>query len=325
MEGRGFGWKLADILPESLPAGADAGTLTPEGAKLLDPSGTLQAGVPMCPPEGDAGTGMVATNSVAVRTGNVSAGTSVFAMVVLEQPLKDVHTEIDMVTTPSGEDVAMVHCNNCTSDINAWVDLFQEFAGLMGMEVDSTVLFKKLFDKAMEGAPDCGGILSYNYFSGEGVTAFDAGRPLLVRRPDAEFSLANFMRTHLYSALATLKIGLDILREEDVKVDKMFGHGGYFTVKGVGQSIMAAAMNAPISVMETAGEGGAWGIALLAQYRACHQEGQTLAAYLQDQVFAGQAGSEVQPKEEDVRGFDQFIADYKSGLAVEKAAVENCY
>lgn len=325
MAGRGCEWKLADILPESLPAGADAGTLTPEGAKLLDPSGALQAGVPMCPPEGDAGTGMVATNSVAVRTGNVSAGTSVFAMVVLEQPLKEVHTEIDMVTTPSGEDVAMVHCNNCTSDINAWVDLFQEFAGLMGMEVDSTVLFKKLFDKAMEGAPDCGGILSYNYFSGEGVTAFDAGRPLLVRRPDAEFSLANFMRTHLYSALATLKIGLDILREEDVKVDKMFGHGGYFTVKGVGQSIMAAAMNAPISVMETAGEGGAWGIALLAQYRACHQEGQTLAAYLQDQVFAGQAGSEVQPKEEDVRGFDQFIADYKSGLAVEKAAVENCY
>ena len=269
---RGYSWNIKDILPKVLSAGEGAGVLTERGAALLDPTGSLQAGIPLCPPEGDAGTGMVATDSVGVRTGNVSAGTSIFAMVVLEQALKQVHTEIDMVTTPSGEPVAMVHCNNCTSDINAWVNLFGEFADYMGFSVDTGTLFTKLFQKAEEGAADCGGLLSYNYFSGEGVTALDAGRPLFVRKPDAAFNLANFMRTHLYSALATLKIGLDILQQEQVQVDKMYGHGGFFTTKGVGQRITAAAMNAPVSVMETAGEGGAWGSALLADFMVHKQE-----------------------------------------------------
>lgn len=317
-----YSWKIREILPKVLPAGEHAGVLTPEGAALLDSSGNLQAGIPLCPPEGDAGTGMVATNSVAVRTGNVSAGTSVFAMVVMEEALKNVHTEIDMVTTPSGDPVAMVHCNNCTSDINAWVGLFKEFAECFGMELDMSQLFERLFQKAQEGDADCGGLLSYNYFSGEGVTAFDEGRPLFVRRADDAFTLANFMRTHLYSALATLKIGLDILRQEQVRVDRMYGHGGYFTTKGVGQKIMAAAMNTPVSVMETAGEGGAWGIALLAAYMERKEDGEPLSDYLGQKVFASGSGSEIAPDSEDVKGFDEFIRRYQAGLAVEKAAVE---
>ena len=318
---KNYGWKLADILPGVLVAGEQAGTLTEQGAALLDVSGKLKGGIPMWPPEGDAGTGMVATNSVAVRTGNVSAGTSIFAMVVLEQALKQVHTEIDMVTTPSGEPVAMVHCNNCTSDINAWVNLFGEFADYMGFSVDTGTLFTKLFQKAEEGAADCGGLLSYNYFSGEGVTALDAGRPLFVRKPDAAFNLANFMRTHLYSALATLKIGLDILQQEQVQVDKMYGHGGFFTTKGVGQRITAAAMNAPVSVMETAGEGGAWGIALLADFMVHKQEGQSLAQYLEDYVFAGNEGTTIAPDPEIVQGFEQFMESYRGGLQIEETSL----
>ena len=263
----GFEWKLQDILPEVLSAGEAAGQLTAEGAALLDTSGKLQAGIPLCPPEGDAGTGMTATNSVGVRTGNVSAGTSVFAMIVLEKELTKVYPEIDLVTTPDGALVGMVHCNNCTSDLNAWVNLFGEFAESFGIQANKNQLFSVLYNKALEGDTDCGGLISYNYFSGEPVTGFDEGAPLFVRRADDKFTLANFMRTHLYSSLATLKAGLDLMfKEEDVKVDEMFGHGGLFKTKGVGQRIAAAAMNTPVSVMETAGEGGAWGIALLASY-----------------------------------------------------------
>ncbi len=262
---KGYAWKVQDILPAVYTAGQQAGALTAEGAKLLDPTGTLEAGVPFCPAEGDAGTGMAATNSVARRTGNVSAGTSVFGMIVLEKELSKVYDAIDLVTTPDGSLVAMVHCNNCTSDLNAWVNLFREYSELMGHKVDMNELYGSLYRKALEGDDDCGGLLAYNYFSGEHVTGFNEGRPLFVRTPDAKFDLANFMRVHLFTSLGALKTGFDILfREEDVQVDEILGHGGLFKTKGVGQSILAAAMNAPVSVMETAGEGGAWGIALLA-------------------------------------------------------------
>jgi sugar (pentulose or hexulose) kinase len=316
-------WKLENILPTVLLAGEDAGVLTEEGAKLLDVSGKLKAGIPLCPPEGDAGTGMTATNSVAVRTGNVSAGTSVFAMLVLEKDLKKPHEEIDLVTTPTGNLVAMVHCNNCTSDLNAWVNLFKEFSEAFGVEVDMNRLFGTLYNKALEGDKDCGGLLAYNYFSGEHVTGFDEGRPLFVRTPDAKFNLANFMRVNLYTSLGALKVGLDILlKEEDVKIDRITGHGGLFKTKGVGQKILAAAMNSPISVMETAGEGGAWGIALLASYLVHKDENETLDDFLNNRVFAGNTGEEMKPDAEDVAGFDAFIERYKAGLPIERAAVE---
>lgn len=322
-ESCGYGWKLSDILPKVLSAGEKAGTLTPEGAKLLDVSGNLEAGILLCPPEGDAGTGMVATNSVGVRTGNVSAGTSVFAMVVLEKELSKVYPEIDLVTTPDGALVAMVHCNNCTSDLNAWVNLFDEFAKSIGAAIDKNQLFSVLYHKALEGDADCGGLISYNYFSGEPVTGFDEGAPLFVRKADQTFNLANFMRTHLYSSLAALKAGLDLLfKEEDVKVDEMFGHGGLFKTKGVGQRIAAAAMNTPVSVMETAGEGGAWGIALLASYMQNKEEGEELQDFLNHKIFAGQKGEKLLPVKEDVEGFDQFMIRYKKGLAIEHAAVD---
>ena len=262
---KAFPWKIREILPKVLVAGEAAGSLTEAGAKLLDPSGELAAGIPFCPPEGDAGTGMAATNSVAVRTGNVSAGTSVFAMAVLENALSRPYEEIDMVTTPTGEPVAMVHCNNCTSDLNAWVNLFKECLEAFGTKVDMNTLFGTLYNKALEGDPDCGGLLAYNYFSGEHITGFEEGRPLFVRKPDSRFHLANFMRVHLFTSLGALKTGMDILiKEEHVQLDKMLGHGGLFKTKGVGQRVMAAAINTPVFVMETAGEGGAWGMALLA-------------------------------------------------------------
>ena len=318
-----FDWKIRDILPKVLVAGEPAGVLTAEGAKLLDSTGTLQPGVPMCPPEGDAGTGMVATNSVAVRTGNVSAGTSIFAMVVLEKAMEKVHEEIDMVTTPDGMPVAMVHCNNCTSDLNAWVGLFREFMESMGMEVDMNRLFGVLYNKALEGDKDCGGLLAYNYFSGEHITGFEEGRPLFVRRPDDKFNLANFMRTHLYTSLGALKTGLDILfRDEQVKLDVLLGHGGLFKTKGVGQKIMAAAAGVPVEVMETAGEGGAWGAALLAAYRVWKAEGESLDAYLEKKVFGGQHGTVMEPDAEDVKGFDEFMVRYHAGLPIERSAVE---
>lgn len=320
---KGFPWKLEEILPKVLVAGEAAGTLTEAGAKLLDPTGTLQAGIPVCPPEGDAGTGMVATNSVKVRTGNVSAGTSVFGMVVLEKDLKKVHEEIDIVTTPAGDSVAMVHCNNCTSDLNAWVNLFKEFAEAFGVEVDMNKLFGTLYNKALEGDADCGGLLAYNYFSGEHITGFEEGRPLFARTPNSKFNLANFMRVHLFSALGTLKTGMDILlKEEGVQLDEILGHGGLFKTKGVGQGILAAALDTPVSVMETAGEGGAWGIALLASYMANKAAGENLDAYLADKVFAGQKGSRMEPNPEDVAGFDTFSKRYVEGLPIERAAID---
>lgn len=319
-----FPWKLTDILPEILVAGEEAGRLTEEGAKLLDVSGNLQAGIPLCPPEGDAGTGMVATNSVGVRTSNVSAGTSVFAQIVLEDGLKKLHPEIDMVATPDGNPVAMVHCNNCTSDLNAWVNLFEEFAQAFGMKVDKNDLYGTLYRKALEGDPDCGGLLAYNYFSGEHITGFEEGRPLFVRNPENKFNLANFMRVHLFTALGALKTGLDILmKEEGIKVDKMIGHGGLFKTKEVGQRIMAAAVDTPVTVMETAGEGGAWGIAVLAAYMLSKEEGESLSSFLDNKVFAGQEGVEIAPDPKDVEGFDAFLKRYSAGLAIEKAAVES--
>ena len=319
----GFYWKLEDIFPTVLKAGEDAGTLTEEGAKFLDISGQLQAGIPFCPPEGDAGTGMAATNSVAVRTGNVSAGTSVFAMIVLEKELSKVYPQIDLVTTPSGDLVGMVHCNNCTSDLNAWVGLFKELAESFGIQVDMNKLFAVLYHKALEGDADCGGLLAYNYFSGEHITGFEEGRPVFVRTPESKFNLANFMRVHLFTSLGALKTGLDILlKQEDVKVEEIFGHGGLFKTKGVGQSILAAAIDAPVSVMETAGEGGAWGIALLAAYMISRDQGETLADYLTNKVFAGMSGSKISPDAKDVVGFDTFIARYTKGLPIERAAVD---
>ena len=316
-------WKLQDILPKVLVAGDAAGTLTAEGARLLDPSGQLPAGIPLCPPEGDAGTGMVATNSVAERTGNVSAGTSVFAMIVLEKALSKVYPEIDMVTTPTGKPVAMVHSNNCTSDLNAWVGMFQELADVLGVQVAESRLFETLYTKALDGDADAGDLLAYNYVSGEHITGFEEGRPMFVRKPESRFTLANFMRVHLFSSVGALKIGMDILFEkEQVKIDQILGHGGFFKTKDVGQKIMAAAMNVPVSGMKTAGEGGAWGIPLLGAYKVRKGEKETLEAYLSGRVFAGEQGSTMAPDPKDVAGVTAFMGRYKNGLVIERAAVD---
>jgi sugar (pentulose or hexulose) kinase len=323
LEAENIPWKLQDILPNVLAAGDGAGLLTDEGAKLLDPMGELQAGIPLCPPEGDAGTGMVATNSVAQRTGNVSAGTSVFAMIVLEKALSKVYPEIDMVTTPTGKPVAMVHSNNCTSDLNAWVALFQEFTEELGVQISQSKLFELLYQKALTGDLDGGGLLAYNYFSGEHITHLEEGRPLFVRTPESHFTLSNFMRVHLFSALGALKIGLDILFEgEQVKIDQVLGHGGFFKTEEVGQRIMAAAMNVPVTVMETAGEGGAWGIALLAAFMLNKEKDEALEAYLSNRVFAEQAGITIAPDQGDVVGFRTFMQRYKKGLIIERTAVD---
>ncbi len=323
IEAENLPWKLQEILPMVLVAGEAAGVLSEAGARLLDPTGQLPAGIPLCPPEGDAGTGMVATNSVAERTGNVSAGTSVFAMIVLEKALAKVHPEIDMVTTPSGKPVAMVHCNTCTSDLNAWIGLFREFGTAFGLDVDPSRVYEVLYQNALEGDADCGGLLAYNYFSGEPITHFEEGCPLFVRTPDTRFTLANFMRVHLFSAVATLKIGLEILFEqEQVKIDQILGHGGFFKTRDVGQRIMAAAMNVPVTVMETAGEGGAWGIALLTAYMLQKREDETLEAYLANRVFGGQHGTTLIPDPVDMEGFASFMERYKRGLVIERAAVD---
>ena len=323
LKAENISWKLQDILPKVLVAGDTAGILTEEGARLLDPTGQLQAGIPLCPPEGDAGTGMVATNSVAERTGNVSAGTSVFAMVVLEKALSKLYPEIDMVTTPTGKPVAMVHSNNCTSDLNAWVDLFQEFTQVFGMDVSESRLYETLYQKALTGDADGGGLLAFNYVSGEHITHLEEGRPMFVRTPESRFTLANFMRTHLFSSLAALKIGMDILFEqEQVKLDQLLGHGGFFKTKEVGQKIMAGAMNVPVSVMETAGEGGAWGIALLASYLLHKSTNEPLEAYLSNKVFAGENGTTIAPDQRDVDGFATFMERYSRGLVIERAAVD---
>ena len=316
------GIDLRAILPKVLPAGVNAGHLTEAGARFLDPTGTLKAGVPVAPCEGDAGTGMTATNSVRVRTGNVSAGTSDFAMIVTDKPL-GVHREIDMVTTPDGLPVAMVHCNNCTSDINAWVNLFAEYSSLMGQPVDKGRLFTKLFQVALEGDKDCGGLLSFNYFSGEGVTDLDEGRPLFMRMQNSRFTLPNFMRTHLLSALATLKIGLDILTQtERVEIDKLYGHGGFFKTPEVGQRMLSAAVGAPVSVMETAGEGGPYGMAMLGAYMLWKDQGESLPDYLDNKVFAEAKSSTLMADAADVAGFNAFLTRYKRALPLEKTATE---
>lgn len=318
----GFSWKIRELLPKVLTAGEDAGCLTEEGARLLDPSGTLKAGIPMCPPEGDAGTGMVATNAVAVRTGNVSAGTSIFAMIVLEKALAKLHREIDMVTTPDGLPVAMVHANNCTSDLNAWVELFGEFAALSGNKLSANELFGLLYRNALNGDPDCGGLLSYGYLSGEFITGLEEGRPLFVRTPHSKFNLANFMRTHLYTSLGAIKIGMDILvQDEKVKIDSLLGHGGLFKTAGVGQQFMADAINVPVSVMATAGEGGPWGEAVLAAFMVDRKDGETLPEYLNHKVFAGAERTTLNPNPVGVEGYNKFIERYKAGIAAEKAAV----
>jgi sugar (pentulose or hexulose) kinase len=320
---RVFRRNLLDILPRLLSAGENAGALTAEGAALLDPGGTLMPGVPFCPPEGDAGTGMVATNSVRQRTGNVSAGTSVFAMLVLERPLSRHYAEVDMVTTPAGDPVAMVHCNNCTSDIDAWIRLFGEAAAELGARFDEATLYRTLYQKALEGAPDCGGLLSFNYLSGEPVTGLDEGRPLLLRKPDAGFTLANVMRTHLTSACASLRIGMDILVAESVELDSMTGHGGFFKAGEIGQKIMSAALGTPVTVMKTAGEGGPWGMAVLAAYMQNRSAGETLSDYLSARVFRDAENRTVSATEAERAGFAAFMGRYRRCLAVERAAVQS--
>jgi sugar (pentulose or hexulose) kinase len=323
IEGYGFPWKLRELLPEVVPAGETAGTITDEGARMLDPTGTLQPGVPLCPPEGDAGTGMVATNSVRQRTGNVSAGTSVFAMVVLEQKLKKLHHEIDLVLTPDGSLVGMAHSNNCTSDFDAWIDLFGQAARALGVEASEEDLYGALMPLALQGDPDAGGLLSYGYVSGEHVTGFSEGRPLFVRNENSSFTIENFIRAHLFAALGAMRTGLDILTEEEgVQVDEIRGHGGFFKTPEVGQRIMAAATNTTVSLLETAGEGGAWGMALLGAYATRAEKSQSLPDFL-DQVFAGSRGVAVEPDPSDVNGFQAFFERYTAGLPIERAAVEN--
>lgn len=319
---KGFPWKIRDILPRVLVAGERAGTLTAEGAAMLDPTGEFRPGVPMCPPEGDAGTGMVATNSVAVRTGNVSAGTSIFLMVVLEKALSKLYPEIDMVTTPSGKPVAMVHCNNCSGEIDAWAGLFTSMCSALGMDISIYKVLDKMFESALSGDKDCGGLVAFNYLSGEVITGLDSGKPLFLRGPESKFNLPNFARAQLCSAAATLSIGMEILADEHVKIDKLLGHGGYFKAPLAGQKIMAAALEAPVSVMKTAGEGGPWGIALLASYMQNKAEGETLEAFLDSRVFSNEDAFEVKPDPEDIAGFKEFLDNYKKSLPVEKAAVE---
>ena len=319
---KGFPWRLRDILPRVLVAGERAGTLTAEGAAMLDPTGEFRPGVPMCPPEGDAGTGMVATNSVAVRTGNVSAGTSIFLMVVLEKALSKLYPEIDMVTTPSGKPVAMVHCNNCSGEIDAWAGLFTSMCSALGMDISIYKVLDKMFESALSGDKDCGGLVAFNYLSGEVITGLDRGKPLFLRGPESKFNLPNFARAQLCSAAATLSIGMEILADEHVKIDKLLGHGGYFKAPLAGQKIMAAALEAPVSVMKTAGEGGPWGIALLASYMQNKAEGETLEAFLDSRVFSNEDAFEVKPDPEDIAGFKKFLDNYKKSLPVEKAAVE---
>ncbi|GAB1794865.1 xylulokinase [Priestia megaterium] len=321
---KGYPWQLSDILPAVHTSGEQAGTLTAIGASILDQSKNLQPGIPFCPPEGDAGTGMVATNSVRKRTGNVSVGTSVFAMIVLDKKLLNVYPEIDLVTTPNGSPVAMVHANNCSSDLNAWLGLFREFSEAMGQKVESDKLFQVMLNKALEADPDGGGLLSYGYFSGENITGVESGRPLFVRSAKSNFNLANFMRTHLFTAFGALKIGMDLLiKEENVKIHSILAHGGLFKTPVVGQKMMAAAINTPVSVMDTAGEGGAWGMAILSSYMLNKSENESLEDFLDDKVFKEVTAQEIYPDELDVKGFEAFIKRYKKGLVIEKAAAEH--
>lgn len=324
IESYSFDWKIEDILPTIKIAGENGGYLTEEGAKLLDPTGTLEDGIPFAPPEGDAGTGMVATNSVAVHTGNVSAGTSIFSMIVLEEELSDYYVEIDMVTTPTGKPVAMVHCNNFTSDINDWIGLFKEVMAIMDTDVDNNELFTRLYQEALNADPDVGRMVGVNYYSGEPITDFEEGRPLFVRMPDSKLNVSNFMRSQIYSALATLKIGMNILTEKErVQVDHILGHGGFFRTEKVGQQIMADVLNTPVSVMETAGEGGPWGMAILARYSVSKREHQSLVDYLEDEVFVNQKAIVMEPEEAGIKSFTEYMERYKKVLNVERSAVDN--
>lgn len=318
-----YNWKIRDIFPKVLVAGEQAGFLTKEGALFLDETGDLEYGIPLCPPEGDAGTGMTATNSVAPRTGNVSAGTSIFAMIVIEKQLNKIYREIDMVTTPSGFPCAMSHANNGTSDLNAWIGLFEEFAKLMGYQADIGDLFTKLYMNSLNGDPDCGGLLSYGYYSGENITMINEGRLAFLRTPESHFNLANFIKTHLYTSLGAVKMGLDILMEDEkIKVDRIMGHGGLFKTKNVGQRYLAAAVGAPVTVMDTASEGGAWGIALLAAYLIDKAEDEKLEDYLENRIFINLTGNTIHPCEDDKKGFDIFMTRYREGLEIEKRAIE---
>lgn len=314
-------WHFLDIFPQVLVAGEKAGNLTETGAKMLDEAGDLQAGIPFCPPEGDAGTGMVATNAVEPRTGNVSAGTSTFAMIVLERPLRHLHREIDMVATPAGAPCAMSHANNGTSDLNAWVNIFAEFSKLTGKPISQGELFSKLYTKSLQGDDDCGGLLAYGYYSGENITMINEGRLAFLRTPDSKFNLANFMRVNLYTSLGAVKIGLDLLKEEGVEVDRIMAHGGFFKTKGVGQRYLAAACDAPVTVMATASEGGAWGIALLAAYLVNHQPGESLGSYLNEHIFQQLQGETITATEAEVAGFNKFMEHYRRGLSIEKTAI----
>ena len=316
-----YNWKIRDILPKVLVAGQDAGCLSVEGAKLLDPTGKLQPGIPMAPPEGDAGTGMVATNSVDACTGNVSAGTSIFSMVVLEKKLSKLYQDIDMVTTPSGRPVAMVHCNNGASELDAWMRMFGEILTAVGAQVPTGELFAKLFGESLNGAADCDDVTLFNYISGEPVTGLNDGRPLLVRRKDSKLSLANFMRSQIYSIFASLAVGHRILDAEQVRIKRLTGHGGLFKTPGVAQKYLAAAMNAPVTVMKTAGEGGPYGMALLAAYLLRAEE-MSLESYLQDVVFADAEGSTMEPDVADVAGYAAYLKAYCDALDLEHTAVK---
>ncbi|MGQ4223951.1 xylulokinase [Enterococcus mundtii] len=319
-QAEGFMQPLETLLPEIRLAGEVAGPLTEKGAKLLDLSGNLSAGIPVCPPEGDAGTGMVATNSVGLRTGNVSAGTSAFAMIVLDKELVNIHPEIDQVTTPDGSPVAMVHTNNCSSEINAWVKIFKEFSESLGVTIDTQQIYETLFLKALQGESDCGGLLSYGYHSGENITKMEQGRPLFVRQSDSKFDLANFMRMHLSSDFGAMRLGIEILKSEQVTIDRLVAHGGIFKTPKVAQTILASAMEAPVTVMETAGEGGAWGIALLAAYLRS-ADGMTLEEFLAKEVFSTSEGLTIEPKEADLKGYEKFIELYEKGLPIEASAI----
>lgn len=318
-----YSWTLEEILPKVLVAGEEAGTLTEEGALLLDPTGKLEPGAKLCPPEGDAGTGMVATNSIAKKTGNVSAGTSAFAMVVLEKELSKLHKELDMVTTPTGDLVAMAHSNNCTSDINAWMEIFNQCLGAFGVKVTPGELYKTLFEKALDGDDDCGDLMSYCFYSGEHGIGLTEGCPMFLHPANSKFNLANFMRVQLYTCFGAMKLGMDILtKEENVKIDKILGHGGIFKTKGVAQNILSAAIGAPVVVMETAGEGGAWGIALLALYLDKKQENNSLEDFLNNTIFRDAEAVTVEPNQNMIIGYEKFIKDYKSGLTIEHEALK---
>lgn len=320
---KGYGWRFADVLPEVLPAGADAGVLTPEGAALLDESGTLEPGIPFCPPEGDAATGMVATNAVRPRSGSISAGTSGFVQLVLEQPLRGWYPEVDIVATPTGSPVAMAHCNTCTSEIDAWVRLFGEILRRNGAELPTDQLYAQLYSAALDGAPDAGGMVAFNYFAGEPLSETEHGRPMLVRLPESALNVPNFMRAQLYGALATLRMGVDLLREqENVPLDRLLGHGGFFKTPRAGQQILADVFGVPAAQMETAGEGGPWGMALLAAYRANRAPGETLEDYLQTRVFQNARCETLQPDLAGVAGFQKYYDRYRAALSAQRAAAE---